>query len=420
MRRLLIVLVVLAASAAVVALYLREPDQPVSEERGEDGLDAGNSEDLEKLLSRAEEDAALAADHHAAKGEGGQTVRQMVQLLDRAFSEWKLRSARRFRMENEQPVIDEAVFAGSLKAPLELDVGARRVSARMLMLSWIDDGVATKIASYHNTPNSWLRQLGGVPPGLGGKALAPALPDSTEVVGGPSDSQRADMIRGALAAFGKGDRAALSRVFTEQTRFNDITENLVIKGLGALLKQLEPVERAFPGAVATVEHAYAVGDYAIVGLRWKATFSGKLGEIEPTGNEVQLRVGLVARFEGDHAVEVRSYWSRHMLDSIAWPDPRREAKEFDPTAYTPNRPKLEKVAVPAPVPPGSATGPDPLVKTRPVPVPVPVPAPAPAAKPTAPPAPASAPEPPAKTDPPATPGPPAGPKPQATEKPKAP
>ncbi len=356
MRNLVIALLVLGALAAAVALFLREPKQapPVRTAEADSESTAAR---VERLMTTARQDAPLTADLESAQAKEGVTVRQMSEFLDSSFSEWRMGSARRFRVAGEHLVIDESVFAGSLKRPVDRGVPMGRVSARVLTFSWMDGDTVSRMASYNNIPNAWLRQLGAKPPGVGGVARPPASPGETEEISAPGAPGRVDALREALAAFGKADKSPFSKVFTQKTRFEDITENLVMRGVDALSKRLAPVEEAFPDAVATVDHAYAVGDYALLGLRWSGTFSGRLGDIEPTGEKVELRFGLVARFEGDHAVEVRTYWSRHKLDRAVRPGPQGPALDMDPNATVPQTDRKKNIVIPPPVPPGSPTSP---------------------------------------------------------------
>jgi len=73
-------------------------------------------------------------------------------------------------------------------------------------------------------------------------------------------------------------------------------------------KQMATNQRtAFPDIHFTIDHMIGEGDYVAVQYTSTGTFTGKSGEIEPTGKKFSYQVVIIYRFENGKQAEVWGY-----------------------------------------------------------------------------------------------------------------
>jgi predicted ester cyclase len=95
-----------------------------------------------------------------------------------------------------------------------------------------------------------------------------------------------------------------------------IAPNYVLRSTGAGdditgtegFKQIVTSQRAaMPDIHFTIDHMIAEGDYVAVQYTSTGTFTGKVGDIEPTGKKSTLKHAIIYRFEGGKQAEVWVY-----------------------------------------------------------------------------------------------------------------
>ena len=78
---------------------------------------------------------------------------------------------------------------------------------------------------------------------------------------------------------------------------------LEIRGVDQVREMIEGYLAAFPDLHMAVEERIAEGN--LIATRWSltATHDGPLGDIEPTGNKINIRGQIIMRFEGPRIAE---------------------------------------------------------------------------------------------------------------------
>jgi predicted ester cyclase len=85
------------------------------------------------------------------------------------------------------------------------------------------------------------------------------------------------------------------------------------KGPAGVKQMFTAMINAFPDYQEKIEHIVAEGDLVAVSYTLSGTFSGKYGEIAPTGNKVKTTNMTLSRFKDGKQVEAWLY-----TDSLDW------------------------------------------------------------------------------------------------------
>ncbi len=338
MRKFAIAAAVLAIAVAVF-LWLRH-----AQEEGATGGDADSSkifgDDAEggiakevwhdhtarKIFSRLAPDVIwefMADPGDPGEDQGKAAVRELFEEeFAKPFPDEQLLISRRF--VSGELIVDELFAAGTHMGVYSgFKPSGKRVGAPALWFRWYRKGKLAKIVTYSDRVTTILRQLGHLPPSSGPVPEVPptnAAADTFTTVSGPGNAKHIDAVKAFYAAFAKPDKSAWEAMFTENTRFHDMAENVEIVGVDEYSKQMEAMEKAFPTLVAKIVDAFAIGDFVITRVVWTGTHDGPLGKLEATGNTVEIKQAQVFRFEAGKAAEVRTYSSA--LDFIQQLDPQ--------------------------------------------------------------------------------------------------
>jgi predicted ester cyclase len=384
MRMTILAAIVLALAVAVF-FWLRhgsgeegepknDPTEVVSGKNSneKDAWTVWHEHSAKKIFSRVSDDAIwefMADPGQPGEDQGRSAVLELFEEeFEKPFPDEKVIFMRRFVFE--QPlIIDELWTAGIHQGTYSgFKPTMKRVGARALWFRWYRDGKLYKIVTYSDRVTTILRQIGHLPPSAGVVPEVPPLPkhpDSFDVIEGEGDPKRIEAVRAAYAAFAKPDKSAVKALYTAETLFRDVAENIEIKGVDKHLEQMAVMEKAFPTTVAEVAQAFAVGDYVITMVVWKGTHDGPLGKLKPTGRPVEIKQAQVFRFEGDKVVDVSTYSST--LDFIRQIDPLILGA-FSPTPrVAPTMPGSDAQGFTGPTKPG---GKPPEKKTAPPVVPL--------------------------------------------------
>jgi len=114
------------------------------------------------------------------------------------------------------------------------------------------------------------------------------------------------------AAYNERDPFALIELYADdaenlQVAFGDTP----LRRRDALLESFEMFFCAFPDNYTNIENLFVDGEWAIVEWNGGGTFTGKLGDIEPTGKSFKLRgCGFFRVVEGKIQFQ-RGYFDRH-------------------------------------------------------------------------------------------------------------
>jgi steroid delta-isomerase-like uncharacterized protein len=113
--------------------------------------------------------------------------------------------------------------------------------------------------------------------------------------------------------FNEGSIEAALAAFADDLETTDPGMGAV-HGLGPFREYLETFKRAMPDARAIVEQMYEAGDRVVVEGRFVGTHTGPLaspdGDIEPTGNSVDLRFADVSRVHEGKIASYHTYYDQ--------------------------------------------------------------------------------------------------------------
>ena len=96
----------------------------------------------------------------------------------------------------------------------------------------------------------------------------------------------------------KGDYSIIPEVVSP-----DYTNSYGHKGLNDFEQFVKGSRTAFPDLHYTVDEIIGEGDTLAIRLTMNGTFSGKMGDIEPTGNNVNYTFVLISRFVDGKCIE---------------------------------------------------------------------------------------------------------------------
>ena len=379
--RMPILAVIVLALAVAVFFWLRHGGEDGGEARTDptevisgqssnekEAWSVWNDHTARKIFSRAAEDIVwdfMADPGEPGEDQGRETVLKLFEEeFEKPFPDGKLIIMRRFVFDKPL-IIDELWTSGvHVRDYQGFAATGQRVGSRALWFRWYEDGRLKKLISYSDRLTTILRQIKKLPPSAGVVPEVPPLPtdpNSFEVIEGQGDPKRIEAIRAAYAAFGKPDKSAVKTLYTAETLFRDIAENVETKGVDKHLEQQAAMEKAFPKMSAEVVQAFAIGDYVITRVVWKGAHDGPLGNFKATGKQVEVHQAQVFRFQGQKVVDVSSYSST--LDFIRQLDPlmrgtltpspprSKNGPGYDPT-FVPG-PTRHPTLVPGPVMPGT-------------------------------------------------------------------
>lgn len=116
-----------------------------------------------------------------------------------------------------------------------------------------------------------------------------------------------------LAAYNARDPYALVALYHDDAENHQPPFDEPVRGRAALLESFEAFFRAFPDNYTHPEHVFEDGDWAIIEWKGGGTFSGPLGDIEPTGRSFTLRgCGFL------HITEGKIRFQRGYIDRAMW------------------------------------------------------------------------------------------------------
>jgi predicted ester cyclase len=125
-----------------------------------------------------------------------------------------------------------------------------------------------------------------------------------------SVEQNKASVRHLNEAVNKGNFSILSEFFAPDYVFHTTPE---IKGPEGIKQSFTTGRIAFPDYHEKIEHLVAEGDLVAVFYTLTGTFTGKYGDVAPTGKKFSIPVVVLTRFKGDKQVEAWQY-----ADSLAW------------------------------------------------------------------------------------------------------
>jgi predicted ester cyclase len=111
-------------------------------------------------------------------------------------------------------------------------------------------------------------------------------------------------------ALGKGDLSVLPEFFAPDFVQHSTPE---VKGLEGMKQMMTMQRTAFPDWQEKIERMVGEGDLVAVSYTISGTFTGKYGDIAPTGKKFSLPYLILARFKGGKQVESWMYG-----DSLTW------------------------------------------------------------------------------------------------------
>ena len=108
----------------------------------------------------------------------------------------------------------------------------------------------------------------------------------------------------------KGNWSVLPELFAPEYVFHTTPE---VKGPEGVEQSFTAMRTAFPDYQEKIEHMVAEGDLVAVFYTITGTFTGKYGDIAPTGKKFSLPAAVLARFKDGKQIEARPY-----MDSSSW------------------------------------------------------------------------------------------------------
>lgn len=139
-----------------------------------------------------------------------------------------------------------------------------------------------------------------------------------------------DTVRMAFEAVSAGDLDALDRLIGEDyVRHSQATPELEVTNLDQFKEFLRADRAAFPDQQIELVHLFGQRDLVTFWAVYRATNTGQMGQIAPTGRSVELDVAGVHRVVGGKIVETWVIWDNlTMLTQLGlFPPPIQEGPQ---------------------------------------------------------------------------------------------
>ena len=106
----------------------------------------------------------------------------------------------------------------------------------------------------------------------------------------------------------KGDLSVIPEVISPD--YVGISPGGEMRGLEAFEQMVKNQRAAMPDLHWSIDEVYGEGDTLAVRLTTTGTFTGKMGDIEPTGKRVNFQLVLINRYVDGKCVEATSFADR--------------------------------------------------------------------------------------------------------------
>lgn len=106
----------------------------------------------------------------------------------------------------------------------------------------------------------------------------------------------------------KGDLAVIPEVISPD--YTGYSPGGTMKGLDSFVQMVKNQRAAMPDMHWTIDEIYGDGDTLAVRLTTTGTFTGKMGDIEPTGKQANIPLVLINRYKDGKCYESTSFSDR--------------------------------------------------------------------------------------------------------------
>ena len=127
-----------------------------------------------------------------------------------------------------------------------------------------------------------------------------------------SVEQNKTNLKRTVEAFNKGNSEIVPELFSEEWVYKS-SLGVQFKGIDGSREFGAMYRHAFPDLLNTIDKMVGEGDQLASIQTLTGTFTGKLGNIEPTGRKVNIQIAYFYRYENGKQVEVIPFMDRMLF-----------------------------------------------------------------------------------------------------------
>jgi steroid delta-isomerase-like uncharacterized protein len=120
-----------------------------------------------------------------------------------------------------------------------------------------------------------------------------------------AEENKASVRRMTEEVFNKGGMSIVPELITHDYVYNSPFGEF--DGALGFMLFTTMIRSAFPDIHTTIDDMIAEGNKVAVRLSWRGTFTGKFGDLEPTGKPINIRTAYFYRYKNGKGVEATHY-----------------------------------------------------------------------------------------------------------------